>query len=178
MNNADTYNMEMWPKVEEYTSWYFRAPTGQVTNTGSWQNPYPPEQFESVVRLRTGNYTDSFTITSGKYTGYEAWPDQKYKVTAMQNEGYALWCKAGAHSFDPADKGRKRMQFTDYEGEVPEDVIAWTCSEHTPDMLRRKEAEKPKAVTARPTADDIKADREMYTEYLEWRNGQRDEPTR
>jgi hypothetical protein len=143
-------------------------PTRRVQIPVPHGSSWGPEQVESLARLRTGNYTDKITFM---YHGliYVQIPAETRKAYEMANgmEGFALWCKPGQHAFDPADKGRKRIMFTDFSGDTPEDITAWTCSGHSPDIARA-----PKAAPEIPP----NADSELYTEFLAWKNGLRDEP--
>jgi hypothetical protein len=180
MNDRFQWTRGEMENVRQTYKWSDRK--GRSTPAFSYyvQPGWGAAQFESIVRTSSRNFTDKIIMLQGPFAGYEAWPDQKYERESMENntEGFARWCKVGAHSFDPDDKGRKRIQFTDYSGDFPEDVTAWTCSQHTPEMLRRNNENK--AVTATADSDleaaKVKADRELYTEFLEWKNGMREEP--
>jgi hypothetical protein len=92
---------------------------------------WSPEQIESVARLQLKEYGLRATVVGKQY---QATPIETKAIYDMNEMGFALWCKVGKHAFDPEDKGRKRIQFTDYSEDVPRDMVAWACSEHAPDF--------------------------------------------
>lgn len=55
------------------------------------------------------------------------------KAGYMESQGYALWCKPGAHPFGDDDLNRKRISTDDDNGNP---VTYWMCSEHRPDFMQ------------------------------------------
>lgn len=90
----------------------------------------------------------------------------------MEFRGYALWCDLGEHAFSPKDRKRATyaIQTLDEDTGLPVEDQLLACGEHA---AERRSLLVPKAALPAPPKD---ADKELYTEFLEWKNGIKLEP--
>lgn len=161
--------------MNEYRKYYvvFKDPEGRVLHTElvtlTHEN-WGWGQIESLARFQSKDFSArAEVLKDGEF--HQSTPIETKGLYDMAEEGYAYWCKPGAHAFDPDDKGRKRMTFTDYSGEQPVEVKAWACGTHAPNIS----ATPAKPAVALPAPGEADPD---YIAYLEWKNGMRATPER
>ena len=96
------------------------------------------------------------------------------RVAAMAG---ALWCDLGEHAFGPRDRKRKtyKIESVDEETGEPAEETLTGCGPCAAKRAAMFQAQ-PKQVAAPPAPVPDNNDRELYTEYLEWKNGLRDDP--
>ena len=95
----------------------------------------------------------------------------KERITALSG---ALWCDLGEHAFSSRDRKRAvyAIQTLDEETGEPINDQLTACGQHA---AERRAALQPRAeIPPAPKPKD--ADSELYTEFLEWKAGQRDGP--
>lgn len=117
----------------------------------------------------------------------------------------ALWCDIGKHAFPDSDPlkfefGVRGSVGNQWGGRQPSEVIKTACGACAKDSgmkqlgemelsdeealndayaIRDRHSQPPKHIPGLPNgngAEAIKADQELYTQFLEWKNGLRDEP--
>jgi hypothetical protein len=115
--------------------------------------------------------TDRFCITNGcqyrQMAGLAGEAQEMLEQASRERKtamAGALWCDLGEHAFSARDRKRATFKIQTYDedtGEpIEDDRVA--CGPHA---AERQTALKPKA--ALPAG----ADAELYTEFLEWKNG-------
>jgi hypothetical protein len=123
------------------------------------------EQIVSVARMQLKEYAAKAVIRS---MGYNEIPEETRPMYDATNQGFALWCTAGAHSFDPADVDRKRLVVTEYDEDgQAQDRTVLTCGEHA----RQNGLINRKPIAEIPYKPPTDKDDALYIEFLEWKNG-------
>jgi hypothetical protein len=79
----------------------------------------------------------------------------------------ALWCDLGEHAFSSRDRKRAtyKIQTLDEETGQPVEDQLTACGPHA--------AERQMQLTRKPISPPPGADQQLYTEFLEWKAGQR-----
>jgi hypothetical protein len=89
----------------------------------------------------------------------------------------ALWCDLGNHAFSAREKGITSYSIETAETDEKtgeEKLVKQTLTACANHAAQRRAAFQPAAALS--SAEAIGADRQLYTEFLEWKNGLRDTP--
>jgi hypothetical protein len=110
-----------------------------------------------------------FTHISGLATEAQQALSQAVTERKIAMSG-ALWCDLGEHAFSSRDRKRATFKIQTFDEETGEPIEddRTACGEHADE---RRTALRPKAELPAPPKG---ADQELYTEFLEWKAGQRD----